>query len=284
MFRCCLRLGVRRRLPQSHSRGQRRARGLTLIELLIATSVLALVVGTLSALSIGVEQGYEYAEGYGTATQHARIALERIMRSAEGATTSEQFPGLIVVADYDSGSRFPETLVVWHPAGAAADSNGLPRFNELVVFCPDWYIPGNLVEITVPTDTRTVPAVTDQTTWAAEVLAIRKSAAAQKVTLTPLLRTCLVSQSPLKWRGAVRFESRLRPSDDQWARYKAGTAQWADLNWVQGIYGQKTGLRQAWLRTELQLMPGGAWSATNAAAQVAAPFFGSAAIYYEMHR
>jgi len=248
-------------------------------------SVLAMVVGTLGALATGVQQGYEYTQGYGTATQHARTALERIARSVEGATASEQFPGLMVLADFEGTSRFPETLVVWHPSGTAADPNGLPRFNELVIYCPDGYIPSNHVEITVPTDTRTVPAVTDQAQWAAEIQAIRKNAAAQKVTLTGLVRTCAVSDTPpLKWRGAVRFESRLRPSGDQWAQYKSGTVQWTDLNWVQGIYGSRTGMRQAWLRIELQLMPGAAWSATNPAAQRAAPFFGSATVYCEMHR
>jgi type II secretory pathway pseudopilin PulG len=258
---------------------------MTLLELLIAMSVVAMVVGTLGALANGVQQAYEYNEGQGAATQHARVVLDRITRAVNEATANEQFPGFIILADTAGPWQFPDTLVVWHPSGPPADPKGLPRFNELAIYCPHASAPNNLVEITVPSDTRIVPPVSNQAQWATEIQAIKQNTAAQVVTLTDLLRTCLANTTaPLKWRGAVRFARRLNPSDSQWAQYKSGNLAWQDLYWVQGLYGAQTGLRQAHLRIELQLMPGKGWVANNPATQRAITFFGSAAVYYTMHR
>ena len=55
---------------------------------------------------------------------------------------------------------------------------------------------------------------------------------------------------------------------------------WMNLPWVQGIYGSQSGLRQVWVRMELQLAPGVDWSESNSAAAWGVPFFGSAALYY----
>jgi prepilin-type N-terminal cleavage/methylation domain-containing protein len=257
---------------------------MTLIELLIAMAVIGMVMATLGTLGLGVRQNHEYSQNYGLATQHARVALDRIARTVAEATTSAQFPGFLVVAETEGTVRFPDTLVVWHPSGAAADPDGLPRFNELVIYCPSPYLPNQLVELSVPSDTRVAPAASDAAQWLTEVRAIKQSNATKSVTLTTLLRTAAVSSSTLKWRGAVRFEQRLRPSETEWASYKAGTTAWQNLNWVQGIYGAQTGLRQAWLRTEIQLLPGAAWVANDPNGQQAVTFFGSSAVYYEMPR
>jgi prepilin-type N-terminal cleavage/methylation domain-containing protein len=259
--------------------------GMTLVELLVAMSILVLVAGTLAALGRGVQQSYEYCEGYGQATQHGRVALERIERTVDEATANEQFPGFLVLADTVGSWRLPEVLVVWHPPGAPADLAGLPRYSELVIFCPDWYSQNQLVEITVPGDTRVVPAVTDLAAWRTEVTAIRKNALSRSVTLTDLVRTCPIPESTaLPIRGAVRFESRLRPSQSEWNEYQAGTRAWNAIAWPQGIFGTKTGLRQAWLRIELQLMPGADWVANEEETLQPMPFFGSAAVYYELPR
>ena len=68
-------------------------RGLTLLELLVAMSIMAMVVVSLGTLANGVQQGFDYTEGHSTATQHARVTLERITRSVREAQASEQFPG-----------------------------------------------------------------------------------------------------------------------------------------------------------------------------------------------
>jgi hypothetical protein len=255
---------------------------MTLLELLIAMSIMVIVVGTLGALAKGVQQGFQYTEGHGLATQHARVVLERIAQTVREAKANEQFPGVIVLAERVGSWRFPDTLVVWHPSGDPADPDGLPRYNELVVYCPDRSSPSELVEITVPHDTRTVPAVENRAQWAAEIEAIRGSDSSEVVTLTELMRTAPIDDSTTtSWRGAVRFETRLRPSHDEWDDYKSGTRQWETLAWVQGIYGSRSGLRQVWLRTELQLT---AKEEGDAGGGRHIPFLGSAALYYRMRK
>lgn len=264
---------------------RRRRPSMTLLELLVAMSVLVLIAGVLGGLAIGVQQGYQYAEQYGVATQHARVALERITRTVSQATASEHFPGILVIAETHGQWRFPETLVVWRPTGTAADPGGLPRFNELVIYCPDVQAPNRLVEITVPGDARVTPPTADSAAWRAEIAAIRNSSTAQKVVLTELLRSCTLTEtSPPQVRGAVRFESRLRPSESEWASYKAGSLQWKDLSWVQYIYGSRAGLRQAWMRVEMQIAIGDSGAGNQPGTAVVIPFFGSAAAYYRLPR
>jgi hypothetical protein len=251
----------------------------------MAMSVMLLVVGALAALTRTAQQSFTYNEGRAEAAQHARVTMERIERMARESTANEQFPGFLVVAETVATWRFPDVLVVWHPGDAAANPAGLPRFCELVIYCPDRSQPNRLVEITVPNDTRTVPAVSDQSRWQSEIAAIRGGTSAQTAVLTDLMRTCAVPEStttPL--RGAVRFETRLRPSDSDWARYKAGTLAWKQLPWAQGISGGKTGLRQAWVRMEIQLMPGDGVLAQDPASYQPIAFFGSAACYYDMNK
>jgi hypothetical protein len=76
----------------------------------------------------------------------------------------------------------------------------------------------------------------------------------------------------------VRFHVTLRPSESDWAEYENGDLAWTDLPWAQSIHGSQTGLRQAWCRVELQLMPGDSAFAVDPEGDTAVTFFGSAAI------
>ncbi len=260
---------------------------------MIAMTVMLMVVGTLGGLARTVQQGYEYSEGYGIATQHARIALDRIAQNVCQATANEQFPGCLVVAESVNSYRYPDTLVVWRPGGDAsnptglprtpADPSGLPRYNELLIYCPDANTPSRFVELTAPGDSRTVPAADNDAAWQAALSALKRDAGTKSVLLSDLLRTCSTSATGGgSLRGAVRFETRLRPSADDWTSYKTGGTTWMNLPWVQGIYGSQAGLRQVWVRTELQLIPGVAWIESNPAAAAAVPYLGSAALYYQL--
>ena len=277
--------------------GDGRRSGMTLLELLIAMSIMAMVMGALGALAKGVQEGFRYTEGHGLATQHARVVLERIGRTVREATANEKFPGVIVVATNVSSWRFPDTLAVWRPVDPdgnridPAEPDGLPRYNELVIFCPHPDEPGRLVEIV---GTQDIPLSDDKGNWAAQIEAIKSAGIDQAVTLTELIRTGRVTDAAAlpKWRGAIRFERRLRPSREDWVSYQAVLAlpeatkeeketAWEKLSWVQGIYGSQTGLRQVWLRTEIQLTPS---ERANAGGDRPIPFLGSAALYYEMHK
>ena len=158
-------------------------------------TIMVMVVGALGGLTRTVQQGFEYSEGYGVATQHARVVLDRIAQNVCQATANDQFPGCIVVAETVNSYRYPDTLVLWRPSGSAANPTGLPLYCELLIYCPNPGSPSQFVEITAPSDTRTVPAVTDQAGWQS-ALATLKTASTTKITvLSPLLRTCSTATS-----------------------------------------------------------------------------------------
>ncbi|MBI2478057.1 MAG: hypothetical protein HYV60_05240 [Planctomycetia bacterium] len=102
--------------------------------------------------------------------------------------------------------------------------------------------------------------------------------------LTDLMRVAEVTNSSgrsVAKRGCVRFEQGLRPSAAEWQAYRAGSVSWSSLPWVQGISGTTFGQRQALCQIELQLRPG---DIDRHDKQLAVPFFGSAAIYYQLER
>lgn len=280
------------RAPVKHHCGNGdRPRGVTLLELLIALSIMAAVAGTLGVLGRAVQMGSEYGAARGLLTQHARVCLERITGAANGATANERFPGYVVVDEWVDGYCFADTLVVWRPSGTAQDPKGMPRLNELVVFCPhpaDGKA-GKLVEIR---DDRTVALDSDPAQWRSTIAgiksrAIQSNSSSDLTVLSDRLRTASAGG---RMRGAVRFERRLRPSDLEWkgsdnwesaivsGGYLAEAANgaaaerpaWAALSWVQDLRGNQAGLRQAHVRIELQLQ-----SETEEGPEVI-PFFGSA--------
>lgn len=268
-------------------------RGMTLIELLLATTIVAMVFGTLAALASGVRQAYEHTEAYGLTTQHARVVLERIHRTAVEAVASDEFPGFIVVPREQSGHSFPEMLIVWSPRTFLGDPKpaqnpeGLPRYNEVVIFCPHPTIPSRLVEMTFPFVSNEVPPPDEMGRWQAELEALIKGNYWATATLTDLLRTAAVTDnvtSTTRRLGAVRFSTRLRPSEAEWEDFLAGDLAWKELSWVQGVYGADMGLRQNWVRIEVQLVAGVDEVATGDGAYQPVTFYDSAALYYELHR
>ena len=255
----------------------------SLLELVVAISIMVIVMGSLGAMAKAVNEGALYGETYGTATQHARVAMERIGATVRGATTSDEFPGLIVIEETVSGWGFPDMLVVWHPDSTPVDPDGLPRFNELRVYCPDPDTPSELLELAFPTDSRTVPLPDDTVSWLAEAASLKTSVRATRTVLTNMLRTAPVSSLASSERGAARFQVRYRPSENELDDYEAGSKNWDDLAWPQGIYTNNIGLRQVWLRIELQIVPGSTSVGAQAADETAIPFLGSATCFYEVH-
>lgn len=262
----------------------------TMIELLLAISIMTMLVVALGGMASGVYRSNEYSEGYGLATQHARVVCERIRRTVSEASANELFPGAVVLSDTVGGFTFPDTLVVWNPGGVPLDAQAGPRINEIVVFCPNPNAPHELWEMTQPGSSAVAPAASDATGWKEVVDAMKTSNTAQRVVLTDLLRVAEVNQVAAntvgRRRGCLRFERRVLPSTDDWSAYLAASNEaetWAALPWAQSIHGTKTGVRQTWVRYELQLEPGEI-VAHEKEAMPAAPFFGSAALYYEMNR
>ena len=104
----------------------------TMVELLMAMTVMVIISGAVASLASAVYTNNDYSQGVAIATQHGRVTLERIGQTVRSATSSETFPGCAVV-DLVSGCHITETLVVWHPNGAPANAAGPPLANELVI-------------------------------------------------------------------------------------------------------------------------------------------------------
>ncbi|MCH8046534.1 MAG: prepilin-type N-terminal cleavage/methylation domain-containing protein [Planctomycetes bacterium] len=262
-------------------------RGLTLIELLSAMMIMTMIVGTLGAMAKAVYVSSEYGQGHAATSQHARVAMHRIGRAVRGAYASGPYPGVRVIDQRVSTWRFADTLLVWRPrktpstpTGEPYNADGPPRFNEIVIFCPDPDEPHKLIELTAAdSDTRELSPAT----LASDIDALKRSNSSKKVVLSDLLHTAALD-SDSKQRGAVRFEVRVTPTKQQWDDFKAKKLAWGDLPWVQGVYSSKTGLRQVWVRIEMQLTPAAAAAVSEKEQLPPVPYFGSAALYYEMNK
>src|SRR5262249_47956882 len=151
-----------------------------------------------------VEISSEYNQGYGTATQHARVTLDRLDRAINQAYANNTYCGAWVTQTTAGSYSFPDTLIVWRPSGAAANPQGAPLASELEIFCPDPSAPSHLVEITVPTDGRTMPSPSGAAAFKTFIDGLKTASGANKVMLTDLLRTATIS-GLAQSQGAVRF-------------------------------------------------------------------------------
>ena len=281
--------------------------GMTLLELTLATTILVMIAGAMTALASVVQSSSDISFTNATVTQHGRVALERIERAISSATATEYFPGCFVYSEQIDRWTYPDTLIVWYPEEAPADPDGFPFVDELVVFCPNPNSPTDLLEIRLRDGNGAAPALDDTDGWQMLMTEFKYGNTATRVSLTHLLRVAAPGiDSSMPERGVVRFDVRLCPSADEWNEFKLGTRQWNDLSWAQGIHGSGTGLRQTWCRIELQLQthefteiaapnpnagkpkPGGPEGVKprpdTRDADTTTPFFGSGTVYHELHR
>src|SRR5688572_11269796 len=136
---------LRRTSIRSRPGAAKSRRGLTLAELLVATSIMLMIAAAVATLAAAVQSTNDFCRGYTVAGQHARVALNRMERALRYAIANEQFPGCLVVSEQAGGQELPSTLVVWYPTGTAANRSGIPPVSELVVFCPDPAHPNTLL-------------------------------------------------------------------------------------------------------------------------------------------
>jgi prepilin-type N-terminal cleavage/methylation domain-containing protein len=266
-----------RRFPISDLRIAIR-RGVTLVELLVATALLSLIAVGLASFARTVEIGSDYGYGRATAAQHARVVLERIGRAVNQAQATEIDPGFAILSETYGTSRLADTLVVWT---SDANRDQLPQVHELTIFTPNGQAPGELIELSFPGDSRTVSLV-NNSGLKTLVDSLRSDANRRQVVLTNLLRTVDLPEDSGRPHAAVVFSGFSRPSAAELASFRGGTTAWENLSWPQGVYGGKAGLRQGYVRFELQLMPGDGPAAAVRQIDETLPFFGSAAVYYEI--
>jgi len=266
---------------------RRASRGMTLTELMVSMVIVSLLAGTLGGLTLGVQQSWRYTSRLAVANQHARVALERIRRAVDSAYATATYPGVHVVTTTVGGYTFPDTLIVWKPNGIPANPNGPPKIKECVFFCPDPSDPRQLLEVTAPTDSRDLPWDQDLGVgaWATDLTALKTASTNKRVVLTNLLRTARLNDSdPQSARGVVRFERTLRPSTAEWSQYQSASLAWNAMSWPQNLHGKTTGLRQAWVRTELQFVPDAEASTLDVYGAKTVPYFGSAALMYQVQQ
>jgi len=270
----------------NHQRNRAR-RGLTLAELLVATTIMLMIATAVGALATTVQTTNSFCQGYTVSAQHARVALSRIENTIQACYANEQFPGFIVVSEQAGGQYLPYTLVIWKPAsGTPANPAGLPLVSELVIYAPDPAHPNELIELSAPTETGTVPAATDMTNWRILTDQLKSSTSTNKVVLTTRLRTAPLTGSysdtlsPSDLRGLVRFRRVMAPTEQEWAQYRGSTRSWQDIAWPLDSYRLTSGTRAVVCQTELQIAPGSMASA----AATAIPFYGSTSITYELPR
>ena len=199
------------------------------------------------------------------------------------ATTAENYPGVAVCTTSIGSYLFPDTLIIWHPASGNAPANaaGSPLISELVSYCYDPNIPNNLIELTAPTNTGTIvldSATLSTGSWPNTIAALKTASSSQKTVLTNLLRTAASSSGGVSGlRGVVRFNLDLHATASEWSSYQGGSLAWNNIAWPQGLYSSAGALRQAWVHSELQLMPAQLEGQQDPSGQTPLVYFGSAA-------
>ena len=108
-------------------------RGLSAVELLLASAILAMMAAVLGTLAGAVQESNRHDLGLRTSIQHGRVGTERIQRAIRQARANEHFPGCAVFGDSVGAWEFPDTLVIWRGDLTAANPDGLPLIRELVI-------------------------------------------------------------------------------------------------------------------------------------------------------
>jgi hypothetical protein len=232
---------------------------------------------------LGSEQAFAVAQSQADLAQEAQVCLRRIQQAVQQAYATEQFPGFIVAETPVGQWNIPNTLVVWNPRGPVNTARSVPYPSELVIFCPDPRNPERLLEVHPGAGLESCPSPEDKPAWQKWVLAVLDSPESQVVLLTDRLRTARIGDNDSgSLCAGVFFFDMLRPSQEELAQFRAGNRSWEALPWVLNLYGAQYGLRQHWVRIELQLRTGS--TLVSAGPEEVLPFFGSAAIYFGIRR
>lgn len=257
---------------------------MTLVELMVAASVMSLVAVTLGGLVQAVETARTYVGGMQQACAQGQFAIDRIESAVHRAGTyrigtDATVVGVAVIWESDR----PETLVVW--TGGREDSragrgtlNELPRANELVIFTPDPDGSHRLVEIAVPSATGQIDfASSDFESRIRQIIA--NSDPSERVTICDRIR---VVGSATSSAAAVRFATEVTPDQSAVSTTAPGTIDWRNLKWYGGISSSSAGLRHLLVRIELQVLTDG--TPGDLASQIAMPEFGAASRRYFFER
>lgn len=223
--------------------------------------------------------------------------------------------GAAVISRPVGKSSLPDALVLWtggRSGGMAASGvqSRLPVVSELLIYTWNSSNTSQLVEAAFPGQTAVFDfAASDLSTQVTNLLA---STTAELMPLCEQLRVSSLSTSStatsslttMTWPsslygpsipsttssssssstasalivGNIRFTFTQTPSDADLAAAAPQTTAWTQLNWPQGSFGNRSGMRQANLQIELQVEPDGIVRASDTVSAI--PFFGSANVRY----
>ncbi|GAB4129925.1 PilW family protein [Thermopirellula anaerolimosa] len=248
----------------------RRRKAITLLEILIAVGIAAMILTATAALVKTSEDAFTENTDQAQGLQSGRLCLERIRRLFSESFANELFPGARVVGDLSPSGTFPECLVLWHPEQEPAEPDGRPRVCELIFFYPNPAQPNEVLEVTVPHRNNPAPEYEDGAAWRNLVKTVKLDGLRKTVTWSDQLRTFEIDGVR---RGALRFQIRLRPSSAEW---NDSTVPWEAMAWPQGLFSPQTGMRHVWLAVELQIQT----RRGDASASGAVPLFGSVGRMY----
>lgn len=262
--------------------------GFLLIDLLMGMLITAMICGMMGSVILAATSAWDHATGVEDATQQARISMDRIkyMLSQAGVyhvTGQPVMDGIAVVNRTVASVPYPEVLVIWsggQNGGMAAVGlqARLPLVSELVLYAPQTDDPSRLVEITSPTDMSSIDFTSPSFTTT--ILAIVDSSQSKNVLLSDRVHLSSLPSGGATTAGNIRFEVFKSPSGTSLTGVNAGTTEWSNLVWSQGVVTSGSGLRQTTVRMEFQLnlrpnSPTGSLTTT-----AAFPFIGSASYRY----
>ena len=122
---------------------QIRRNGLTLAELLVATTITAMIVAALAVFTEAVMDGWDHATKTGTTTQTARVVLTRI---ANKVASSRQV--LKMANGWGPTAGMDQVMVVWERDGEPNDTApGQANVNELLIYATHKKNPVQLQEL-----------------------------------------------------------------------------------------------------------------------------------------
>lgn len=261
--------------------------GFTLVELMMAMSITAILGVILTGIVSAVQTAHAHTTGMEDATLQAQATIDRIKHMTAHAGTYRiggegTTVGLAVVGHKWVIYDLPDVLVVWSGGreggmAAAGERDRLPRADELIVYAPDPADGSRFLEYAFPGNTAEVDFRASG--FANQILSLLTSPEAEGVLLCDRVRR---SQLPrLAWYAEVsaanvRFDLEVTPTESQLSSTTPGTSAWNELPWAQGIVAGDSGLRQSTVRIELMVEPRGRPLPGTETIAVAIPFFGSA--------
>ncbi len=271
--------------------------GMTLAELLISMTILSMMSVVLAGMSNAVNSAWSYTKGIEETDLQAQAALERIeyMVAQTGTyklTGQPTRSGMTVVTRPVGRSQLPDVLVLWtggRSGGMAANGvqSRLPTVGELLIYTWDPNNRANLIEVAFPGQTTSFNfAASDLSTQVtnllnattAEIIPLCARLRVSSLSTTSTTTSSSISSSTMQSVGNLRFTLSQNPTDTELASAAPQTTAWMQLNWPQGTFGNRSGMRQSTLQIELQVEPAGIARASDTVTAI--PFFGSASLRY----